>query len=124
MSAKECISAFNELRSGPEATRPKFIICKVSDDKKSIVLEETSTEKDWDFFRMKLYEAADKDGEPAPRYAIYDMEYDVGSEGKQQQLTIPLDLKISIDADNVFDLEWAVVVEQVREIVSELGMGK
>lgn len=32
---------------------------------------------------MKLYEAADKDGEPAPRYAIYDMEYDVGSEGKQ-----------------------------------------
>lgn len=42
----------------------------------------------------------------------------------RQQLTIPLDLKISIDADNVFDLEWGVVVEQVREIVSELGMGK
>ncbi|KAJ5405433.1 hypothetical protein N7465_006717 [Penicillium sp. CMV-2018d] len=124
MSAKECISAFNELRSGPEATRPKFIIYKISDDKKSIVLEETSTEKDWDFFRMKLYEAADKNGDPAPRYAVYDMEYDVGSEGKQQQLTIPLDLKISIDADNVIDLEWAVVVEQVREIVSELGMGK
>ncbi|CAI7605580.1 unnamed protein product [Penicillium viridicatum] len=124
MSAKECITAFNELRSGPKATRPKFIIYKISDDKKSIVLEETSTKKDWDFFRMKLYEAADKDGEPAPRYAIYDMEYDVGSEGKQQQLTIPLDLKISIDADNVFDLEWGVVVEQVREIVSEQGMGK
>ncbi|KAF4763640.1 hypothetical protein HAV15_001313 [Penicillium sp. str.  len=147
--AEECISAFNQLRSGPEATRPKFIICKISDDKKRIVLEETSTKKDWDFFRMKLYEAADEDGDPAPRYAIYDMEYDLGSEGKQtttvliewspscaplkmillyltnrQQLTIPFDLKVSIDADCVMDLEWAVVVEQVREDVSELGMGK
>lgn len=81
--AEECISAFNQLRSGPEATRPKFIICKISDDKKSIVLEETSTEKDWDFFRMKLCEAADEDGDPAPRYAIYNMKYDIGSEGKQ-----------------------------------------
>ncbi|CAI7576239.1 unnamed protein product [Penicillium crustosum] len=147
--AEECISAFNELRSGPEATRPKFIICKISDDKKSIVLEETSTEKDWDFFRMKLYEAGDEDGDPAPRYAIYNMEYDLGSEGRQtttvliewspscaplkmillylnnrQQLTTPFDLKVSIDADCVMDLEWAVVVEQVREDVSELGTGK
>lgn len=32
---------------------------------------------------MKLCEAADEDGDPAPRYAIYDMEYDIGSEGKQ-----------------------------------------
>lgn len=81
--AEECISAFNQLRSGPEATRPKFIICKISDDNKRIVLEETSTEKDWDFFRMKLCCAVDKDGDPAPRYVIYDMEYDLGSEGKQ-----------------------------------------
>lgn len=42
----------------------------------------------------------------------------------RQQLTIPFDLKISIDADCVMDLEWAVVVEQVSEDVRELGMGK
>lgn len=42
----------------------------------------------------------------------------------RQQLTIPFDLKVSIDADCVMDLEWPVVVEQVREDVSELGMGK
>lgn len=32
---------------------------------------------------MKLYEAGDEDGDPAPRYAIYNMEYDLGSEGRQ-----------------------------------------
>ncbi|KGO46971.1 Actin-binding, cofilin/tropomyosin type [Penicillium expansum] len=118
---EECISAFNQLRSGPEGTRPKFIIYKISDDYKSIVVEETSTEKDWDFFRGKLWDAADKDGNPVPRYAVYDMEYEVGSEGKQQKLAIPLDLKVSIDADCMEDLEWAFVVKEVSE---ELGMGK
>ncbi|KAJ5939921.1 hypothetical protein N7516_000089 [Penicillium verrucosum] len=147
--SEECISAFNELRSGPEATRPKFIICKISDDNKSIVLEETSTEKDWHFFRMKLCAAVDKDGGLAPRYAIYDMDYGFGSKGKQtmtvfiewspscvplkkillylnnrQQLTSPFDLKVSIEADCIMDLEWAAVMEQVREDVSELSMGK
>ena len=39
-------------------------------------------------------------------------------------MTIPFDLKVSIDADCVMDLEWPVVVEQVREDVSELGRGK
>ncbi|KAJ5603658.1 hypothetical protein N7537_006614 [Penicillium hordei] len=147
--AEECFSAFNQLRSGPEATRPKFIICKISDDNKKIVLEEASTEKDWDLFRMKLYSAVDKDGDPAPRYAIYDMEYDLGSEGKQtttvfidwspscvplkmislylnnrEKLTIPFDLKISIDADCLMDLERAIVVEQVSEDVRGLGTRK
>ncbi|KAK4860726.1 hypothetical protein LT330_004457 [Penicillium expansum] len=118
---EECISAFNQLRSGPEGTRPKFIIYKISDDYKSIVVEETSTEKDWDFFRGKLWDAADKDGNPVPRYAVYDMEYEVESEGKQQKLAIPLDLKVSIDADCMEDLEWAFVVKEVSE---ELAMGK
>ncbi|KAF9239215.1 hypothetical protein DTO013E5_7848 [Penicillium roqueforti] len=81
--ADECMSAFNQLRSGPEATRPKFIIYKISDNNKSVMVEETSTVKDYEFFRRKLSAAVDKDGNPAPRYAIYDMEYDLGSEGKR-----------------------------------------
>ncbi|QQK42663.1 Actin-binding, cofilin/tropomyosin type [Penicillium digitatum] len=143
--ARECISAFNQLRSGSEATRPRFIIYKISDDYKSIVVEETSTEKDWDMFRLKLWHAADKDGNPAPRYAVYDMEYEVGSEGQQtntifvywtpccapiqmcllyhrsgQNLTKIFDLKASIDADCMEDLEWAIVM---KEVIEELGIG-
>ncbi|EKV12484.1 hypothetical protein PDIG_44080 [Penicillium digitatum PHI26] len=119
--ARECISAFNQLRSGSEATRPRFIIYKISDDYKSIVVEETSTEKDWDMFRLKLWHAADKDGNPAPRYAVYDMEYEVGSEGQHgQNLTKIFDLKASIDADCMEDLEWAIVM---KEVIEELGIG-
>lgn len=39
----------------------------------------------------------------------------------RQKLAIPLDLKVSIDADCMEDLEWAFVVKEVSE---ELGMGK
>jgi cofilin len=46
-------------------------------------VDETSTAKDYEVFRQKLSAAVDKDGSPAPRYAIYDMEYDLGSEGKR-----------------------------------------
>lgn len=81
--ADECISVFNQLRSGPEATRPKFIIYKISDDNKSIVVEETSTEKDYEVFCQKLWAAVDKDRNPAPRYAIYDMEYELAKGGKR-----------------------------------------
>jgi cofilin len=46
-------------------------------------VDETSTAKDYEVFRQKLSVAINKDGNPAPRYAIYDMEYDLGSEGKR-----------------------------------------
>ncbi|KAJ5164467.1 uncharacterized protein N7500_006297 [Penicillium coprophilum] len=82
-SAADCISEFNQLRSGPEATRPKFMIWKISDDNQDIVVEETSTEEDYDAFVHKLWEATDNDGNPAPRYAIYDMEYHFGIAGKR-----------------------------------------
>ena len=81
--ADECMTAFNQLRSGPEATRPKYIIYKISDDNKSVVVEETSKVKDYELFLRNLSAAVDKDGNPAPRYAIYDIEYDLGSEGKR-----------------------------------------
>ncbi|KAJ5959341.1 uncharacterized protein N7479_006491 [Penicillium vulpinum] len=136
--ADECISAFNQLRSGPEAIRPKFIIYKISDDNKSIVVEETSTAKDYEVFLQKLSAAVDKDGNPAPRYAIYDMEYDLGSEGKRkktvfvhwgpchapiklcmlyassmQQFKRAFDLNTSVYADGLEELEWAVVLKEV-----------
>ncbi|CAI7644752.1 unnamed protein product [Penicillium glandicola] len=125
------------LRSGPEATRLKFIIYKISDDNKSIVVEEKSKEKDYEVFRQKLSAAVDKNGNPAPRYAIYDMEYDLGSEGKRsktffvhwgpchapiklcmlyassmQQFKRGFNLNISFYADSLEELEWAVILKE------------
>ncbi|CAG7977520.1 unnamed protein product [Penicillium nalgiovense] len=112
--ADECISAFNQLRTGPESTRPKFIIYKISDDNKSIVVEETSTAKDYEVFRQKLSASVDKDGNSAPRYAIYDMEYHPGSEGKRvQQFKRTLDLNVSVYADGLEELEWEAVLQEV-----------
>jgi cofilin len=82
-SAAECVSEFDRLRSGLKATRPKFTIYKVSDDNQSLEVEETSLENDYDAFRLKLSNAADKDGNPAPRYALYHMKHDLGIDGKQ-----------------------------------------
>ncbi|KAJ5549961.1 hypothetical protein N7535_002097 [Penicillium sp. DV-2018c] len=80
--ADECISAFNELRYGKSA-KPKFIIFKISDDNKRVVVDSSSTEGDFEVFRQELAAAVDTEGNPAPRYAIYDMEYDLGSEGRR-----------------------------------------
>lgn len=59
----------------------KYIIFKISDDKKEIVVEDSSTDTDYEVFRTKLVEAKDSKGKPAPRYALYDGEFDLGSEG-------------------------------------------
>lgn len=59
----------------------KYIIFKISDDKKEIVVEESSKDTDYETFRTKLVEAKDSNGKPAPRYALYDGEFDLGSEG-------------------------------------------
>lgn len=57
----------------------KYIIYKLSDDKTKIVVEETATDADYDSFLDKLPEHDCK-------YAIYDFEYDLGSEGKRSKI--------------------------------------
>ncbi|KAL2358092.1 hypothetical protein BJ546DRAFT_835181, partial [Cryomyces antarcticus] len=85
----ECITAFNELKLGKST---KWIIYKISDDWKEIVVEETSKEADFSVFREKLLSAKSKNkrGEEGigGRYAVYDMEYDApGGEGKRSKIT-------------------------------------
>jgi enolase len=53
----DCIAKFNELKLNKKL---KFIIYKLSDDYKEIVIEETSENSDWDFFREKLLSAQSK----------------------------------------------------------------
>jgi len=85
----ECITKFNELKLGKSI---KYIIFKLSDDFRSVVVEETSNDKDWEAFREKLVNAKTKSKQgkegKGPRYAVYDFEYDLASgEGKRNKIT-------------------------------------
>lgn len=83
----ECITAFNDLKLGKST---KWIIYKISDDWKEIVVEATSTTADYSAFREKLLSAKSKDRKGKEgmggRYAVYDMEYDTDGEGKRYVL--------------------------------------
>ncbi|KAF2446527.1 cofilin [Karstenula rhodostoma CBS 690.94] len=85
----ECISAFNDLKLGKDT---KYIIYKISDDWKEIVVEETSKVDDWSAFREKLINAKSKDKKGKEgiggRYAVYDVSYELESgEGTRSKIT-------------------------------------
>jgi cofilin len=85
----ECITAFNELKLGKEL---KWIVFKISDDWKEIVVEEKSTDPSYETFRAKLLGAKSKDKKGVEgiggRYAVFDVEYDAaGGEGKRSKIT-------------------------------------
>ena len=76
------MSKFNELKLGKSI---KYIIYKLSDDYKEIVVEEESSNGDWEQFQNKLLTAKasykGKEGK-GPRYAVYDFQYELeGGEG-------------------------------------------
>lgn len=55
--SQECITAYNDLKL---SKKYKYIIFKLSDDFKEIVIEHASTDKDWDNFRENLVNATSK----------------------------------------------------------------
>lgn len=81
--ADDCITAFRELRPQKSSKKPRFIIYKITDDYNAVIVEGSSSEQDYGIFRQKLVSAVDNEGNPAPRYAVYDVEYDLGLEGKR-----------------------------------------
>lgn len=71
------MSAFNDLKLGK---KHKFIIFGLNEKKTHIVVEETSTEQNYEAFIEKLPENGCK-------YAIYDFEYEIGGgEGKRSKI--------------------------------------
>lgn len=60
-----------------------FVIYKISDDKGSIVVEEKSSQKGYEEFLQKLTSSVDSEGNRAPRYAVYDVEYDLNEDGRR-----------------------------------------
>ena len=79
------LDAFNDFRMSGNAkgSKTKFIIFKIADNKKEVVLDEVSQETDYEVFRNKLESARDDKGNAAPRYAVYDVEYELPGEGKR-----------------------------------------
>jgi cofilin len=60
----------------------KYIIYKISDDLKEVVVDEVSKDSDYDVFREKLQNAKEKNGKSRPSYAVYDVAFDLdGGEG-------------------------------------------
>ncbi len=55
--SQECITAWNDLKLNKKL---KYIIYKLSDDNKEIVVEEASADDDSDSFREKLINATSK----------------------------------------------------------------
>lgn len=74
----ECLEKFQELKTGKKLS---YVIYGLSEDKRSIVVLKTSTEKDFDTFVGELPE---KDC----RWAVYDFEFSLpGGEGIRNKLT-------------------------------------
>jgi cofilin len=87
--AQECISTFNDLKLNKKY---KYIIFKLSDDNRQIVVEEASADSDWEAFREKLVNSTTKSKSGSvgkgPRYAVYDFEYQLASgEGARNKIT-------------------------------------
>lgn len=91
----DCVTEFNNLKLGKKI---KYIIYKLSDDNKEIVVEEISSDPSWDAFRTKLIEAKSKDKRgnvgAGPRYAVYDFDFELASgEGKRFDHSFPCVVK-------------------------------
>ncbi|KFA66636.1 hypothetical protein S40285_03059 [Stachybotrys chlorohalonatus IBT 40285] len=87
--SQDCITAYNDLKL---SKKYKYIIYKLSDNYKEIVVEEASEDKDWENFREKLVNATTKTRSGAvgkgPRYAVYDFEYSLASgDGLRNKIT-------------------------------------
>ncbi|KAK2677447.1 Chaperonin Cpn60/GroEL [Fusarium oxysporum f. sp. vasinfectum] len=87
--SQDCITAFNDLKLNKKY---KYIVYKLSDDYKEIVVEHASDNSDWEDFREKLVNATSKSRTGAvgkgPRYAVYDFEYSLASgDGIRNKIT-------------------------------------
>ncbi|KAK1761170.1 cofilin [Echria macrotheca] len=86
----ECITAYNDLKLNKKY---KYVIFKLSDDNKEIVVDSTSEDgPSYEDFREKLVNAKTKSKTGAvgkgPRYAVYDFEYQLASgEGIRNKIT-------------------------------------
>lgn len=77
----DCITTFQDFSRSHGKT--KYIIYKIADDKKSVVVDSVGKDQDYEVFRNELADAKDSQGRASPRYAVYDIEYEIPGEGKR-----------------------------------------
>ncbi|GAA6034781.1 hypothetical protein JCM8097_001166 [Rhodosporidiobolus ruineniae] len=73
---QQCIETFQTLKLGKKL---KYIVFKLSDDNKEIVVDKQSESADYEEFIGQLPESG-------CRYAIYDFEYERPGEGKRNKI--------------------------------------
>ncbi|GAA5843091.1 hypothetical protein JCM3766R1_005234 [Sporobolomyces carnicolor] len=71
-----CISAYQELKLGKKS---KFVIFKLADNMKEIVVDKVSESSDYEEFISGLPETG-------CRWAVYDFEYEKGTDGKRNKI--------------------------------------
>ncbi|KAJ5491914.1 hypothetical protein LT330_009166 [Penicillium expansum] len=131
----DCITAFQDFSRSHGKT--KYIIYKIADDKKSVVVDSVGKDQDYEVFRNELADAKDSQGRASPRYAVYDVEYEITGEGKRSKIIfiswVPsetptlwsmiyastrevlknaLNVVTSIHADDKSDIEWKTVLKE------------
>jgi len=77
----ECITAYQDFSRSHGKT--KYIIYKIADNKKEVVVDSVGKDQDYEVFREELANAKDSLDRPAPRFAVYDVEYELPGEGKR-----------------------------------------
>lgn len=78
---QECIEKYNDLKNRKGV---KYVIYKISDNQKEIIVDEYGNEADYEVFRQKITEKKDAVGKDRPSYAVYDVEFELqGGEGKR-----------------------------------------
>lgn len=78
----DCVERFNDLKLG--RGQVKYIIYRISDDAKEIIVDDVGNDPDYNIFREKLIAAKEKSGKSRPSYAIYDLEFELSEgEGKR-----------------------------------------
>ncbi|TKW53383.1 Cofilin [Colletotrichum tanaceti] len=100
--SQECITAYNDLKL---SKKYKFIIYKLSDDNKEIVVEEASADKDWDTFREKLINATTKSKSAKMVYAS-------SKEALKRSLT---GIATELQANDPDDIEYDSILKTVSK---------
>ncbi|KAJ5234704.1 cofilin actophorin [Penicillium citrinum] len=108
-----CLTAFNELKLGRGSSKPKFIIYGISNNYTAISLKKSSSDTNWEDFLRELSSSVDENGIPAPRYAAYDVEYDLGADGKRSRVVFIA--WVPIETSTKVRMIYASTKEQLRK---------
>ncbi|KAI9828895.1 MAG: hypothetical protein M1819_006510 [Sarea resinae] len=136
----ECIKVFEELKFRKNSL--KYIIYKLSDDLKEVVVDQTSEDSNYETFREALEKAKHKESGAegtGARYAVYNFEYELASgEGSRFVSEVQGEPKFTyaaskdalksalngvgkqIEADRPGDLDLDVVLKEVSNGLAKL----